>query len=62
LAEEARKIDALLVHYSMDYVLDGSKGSAYVEEDVPNPINSYGMSKLEGELAIQKVKVPYFIF
>lgn len=49
LAEEARKLDALLVHYSTDYVFDGAKGSAYVEEDEPNPIGAYGRTKLEGE-------------
>jgi dTDP-4-dehydrorhamnose reductase len=52
MAEEAKKLDALLVHYSTDYVYDGTKGSPYVEEDEPNPVNAYGKSKLAGEQAI----------
>src|SRR5712664_3595747 len=46
LAEEAKKLGALLVHYSTDYVFDGTKGAPYVEEDVPNPLGVYGRSKL----------------
>jgi dTDP-4-dehydrorhamnose reductase len=53
LAEEAKRIDALLVHYSTDYVFDGTKEGAYVEDDAPNPLSVYGRSKLEGERAIQ---------
>lgn len=52
LAEEAKKIHAVLVHYSTDYVFDGTKGSPYVETDQPNPLNVYGLTKLEGEQAI----------
>jgi dTDP-4-dehydrorhamnose reductase len=52
LAEEAKKINAVLVHYSTDYVFDGTKGSPYVETDQPNPLNVYGQTKLEGEQAI----------
>lgn len=52
MAEEARRLDALLVHYSTDYVYDGQKGSPYVEGDVPNPLNAYGRSKLAGEQAV----------
>lgn len=52
LAEEAKRAGAVLVHYSTDYVFDGTKGAPYVEEDVPNPINVYGASKLAGERAI----------
>lgn len=55
LAEEARKIGALLVHYSTDYVFDGTKTGAYVETDQPNPLNVYGASKLAGERAIEQV-------
>jgi dTDP-4-dehydrorhamnose reductase len=53
LAEETKRLDALLVHYSTDYVFDGAKPTPYLETDSPNPINAYGRSKLEGERAIQ---------
>lgn len=52
MAEEARRINALLVHYSTDYVYDGTKGARYVEDDAPRPLNFYGKSKLDGECAI----------
>jgi len=52
LAEEAKRIGALMVHYSTDYVFDGTKGSPYTEDDPPNPINVYGRTKLEGERAV----------
>jgi dTDP-4-dehydrorhamnose reductase len=61
LAEEARKLNAALVHYSTDYVFDGKKGSPYVETDVPDPLNVYGKSKLSGEAAIQSVDCAYLI-
>jgi dTDP-4-dehydrorhamnose reductase len=52
LAEEAKRSSALLVHFSTDYVFDGSKAGAYVEEDATNPLSVYGRSKLEGERRI----------
>jgi dTDP-4-dehydrorhamnose reductase len=52
LAAEAARLGALLVHYSTDYVFDGSKPAAYVEDDPPHPLNVYGASKLAGERAI----------
>ncbi len=55
LAEEAKKLGALLVHYSTDYVFDGTKETPYTEEDKPNPLNIYGKTKLAGEQAIQAV-------
>ncbi|MGV8026739.1 MAG: dTDP-4-dehydrorhamnose reductase [Anaerolineaceae bacterium] len=55
LAEEALKLNAVLIHYSTDYVFDGTKGEPYTEEDVPNPINQYGLTKLHGEQAIRQV-------
>jgi dTDP-4-dehydrorhamnose reductase len=62
LAEEARKLNAVLIHYSTDYVFDGNKGSPYIETDIPNPLNVYGLSKLHGEQAIQQVGGVYLIF
>jgi dTDP-4-dehydrorhamnose reductase len=53
LAEEAKHLGALLIHYSTDYVFDGKKPTPYLEADSPNPINAYGRSKLEGERGIQ---------
>jgi dTDP-4-dehydrorhamnose reductase len=61
LAEEARRIGALLVHYSTDYVFDGSKGTPYTERDTPSPLNVYGATKLAGEEAIQSVGGTYVI-
>jgi dTDP-4-dehydrorhamnose reductase len=54
LAEEARRLNAVFVHYSTDYVFDGKKGAPYIEEDTPNPLNFYGRSKLEGERLVQE--------
>jgi len=53
LADEVRKLGAFLVHYSTDYVFDGSKRTPYVETDPPNPLQVYGKSKLAGEAAIR---------
>ncbi|NOS74941.1 MAG: dTDP-4-dehydrorhamnose reductase [Methyloglobulus sp.] len=61
MAEEAKKIGALLVHYSTDYVFDGTKSTPYVEDDATNPINVYGQSKLAGEQAIQSTEGDYLI-
>jgi dTDP-4-dehydrorhamnose reductase len=52
LADEARRAGALLVHYSTDYVFDGTKAAPYVESDPPAPVNAYGATKLEGERAV----------
>jgi dTDP-4-dehydrorhamnose reductase len=62
LAEEAKRINAGIVHYSTDYVFDGFKKSPYTEEDTPNPLNVYGKTKLAGGRAIQAVGVPHLIF
>ena len=62
LAQEARSRDILLVHYSTDYVFDGTKTGAWVEEDTPDPLNVYGASKLAGEEAIRSVGGKYLIF
>jgi dTDP-4-dehydrorhamnose reductase len=62
MAEEARTIGATLVHYSTDYVFDGTKTIPYVEDDATNPQNVYGRTKLEGELAIQASGPAHLIF
>lgn len=62
LAEEALKLGALLLHYSTDYVFDGTKTSPYVETDEPNPVNVYGRTKLAGEIAVQSSGCDYLIF
>lgn len=62
LAEAAKQLDALLVHYSTDYVFDGSKLSPYTEDDPTGPINLYGRSKLAGEQAIQSTGCRHLIF
>jgi dTDP-4-dehydrorhamnose reductase len=61
IAEEAKKIDAALVHFSTDYVYDGSKSVPYEEDDPPNPLSYYGKTKLAGDLAIQNSGVPHLI-
>ncbi|MDT8283785.1 MAG: dTDP-4-dehydrorhamnose reductase [Gammaproteobacteria bacterium] len=61
LAEEALKLNALLIHYSTDYVFDGTKSTPYVETDSPHPINAYGRTKLAGEVAIQVTGCDYLI-
>lgn len=52
LAEEARRLGAALVHFSTDYVFDGTKKAPYLEDDAVNPLNAYGRSKLAGERAV----------
>jgi dTDP-4-dehydrorhamnose reductase len=61
LAEEAAALGAALLHFSTDYVFDGAKGSAYIETDIPNPLNVYGRSKWVGEQAVQQVGGAYLI-
>jgi dTDP-4-dehydrorhamnose reductase len=62
MAEEAKRLNAAIIHYSTDYVFDGAKPSPYTEEDAPNPLNVYGRTKLAGERAIQAAGVPHLIF
>lgn len=61
LAEEARKANALLIHYSTDYAFDGKKPEPYTEDDIPNPINAYGRSKLAGEEATAQSGCDYLV-
>ena len=62
IAREAASINALLVHFSTDYVFDGEKSTPYVETDAPNPLSAYGSSKLEGEQAIAASGCRHLIF
>ena len=61
IAEEAKRLNALMIHYSTDYVYDGMKGAPYTEDDAPNPLNTYGRSKLAGEQAITAVGCAHLI-
>lgn len=62
MAEEAKRLDALLVHYSTDYVFDGSGTSAWKESDSVSPVNHYGVTKLEGEQLIAASGCKHLIF
>lgn len=62
LAQEACALGAAFIHYSTDYVFDGAKGSDYLENDAPNPLGVYGLSKLEGERAVQAAGGAYLTF
>jgi dTDP-4-dehydrorhamnose reductase len=62
LAEEAEKLGALLVHYSTDYVFDGSGETPWREDDATGPLNVYGASKLAGEQAIRERCRRHLIF
>jgi dTDP-4-dehydrorhamnose reductase len=61
LAEEAARLNAALIHFSTDYVYDGTQATAYLEEDFTNPVSVYGKSKLAGEAAIRAVGLPNLI-
>ena len=61
LAEEAKRCGAALIHYSTDYVFDGSKREPYVESDEVNPLGVYGRSKLAGEQAVAAAGIPHMI-
>jgi dTDP-4-dehydrorhamnose reductase len=61
MADEARRVGVPIVHYSTDYVFDGDRDTPYDEEAVPNPINRYGCTKLDGERAIAASGAPHMI-
>ena len=61
LAEEAARLDALLVHYSTDYVFNGEKPQPYVESDAISPVSVYGGSKAAGEAAIAQATSRYVV-
>lgn len=62
IAEEARRTGAFVVHYSTDYVFDGTKKTPYLENDTPNPLSTYGRSKVTGENALHTSGAAHFIF
>ena len=62
LAQEAAKLGAWLVHYSTDYVFDGSGDTPWVETDTPGPLSVYGATKLEGEQLITAANPRHLIF
>jgi dTDP-4-dehydrorhamnose reductase len=62
LAEEAKRIDAWLVHYSTDYVFDGAKPRPYVENDPTTPLNAYGRTKLAGQRAVAQAGGQHLVF
>jgi dTDP-4-dehydrorhamnose reductase len=61
LALTCRELDSVLVHFSTDYVFDGKKGSPYNEEDVPNPLSAYAVSKLAGEYFVRHILERYYL-
>ena len=62
LAEAAKHVGAWMVHYSTDYVFDGTKNTPYVETDAPNPLGAYGRTKLEGDQAVRAAGGNHLIF
>jgi len=62
IAKWCKNHHALLIHYSTDYVFDGSGEKPWLETDAPNPVNFYGRSKWEGEKAIQASGCKHYIF
>ncbi len=61
VAETCGKLGITLVYISTDYVFDGTKNSPYTPEDMPNPINNYGVTKYEGEEAVRSLCEKYYI-
>lgn len=62
MAEEAKKLNAAIIHYSTDYVFDGTKVDAYTEDDAPNPLSVYGKTKLAGDENVASAGAAYLIF
>ena len=62
LAKEAKGLRIPMVHYSTDYVFDGQSTHAYLEDDPTGPLSVYGLSKLQGEIALRDAGIPHLIF
>lgn len=62
MAEEMARLGGLMIHYSTDYVFDGSKATAWVEGDTPNPLSVYGSTKLAGEQAVRGAGGAHYVF
>lgn len=62
MAEEAKRLSALFITYSTDYIFDGKSALPYKESDSPSPLNMYGASKLSGERAVEAVGGSHLIF
>jgi len=62
LAQAARRTGARIIHFSTDYVFDGTSSAPYCEDDPPHPVSVYGKSKLEGEDAVRNLCERYYIF
>jgi len=61
LGRAAGEVGALFVHVSTDYVFDGAQSRPYVEDDAPNPLNAYGLSKRAGEMAVTSLETPWLL-
>ncbi len=61
LAQAAKKLDAVFIHFSTDYVFDGRKKEGYQEDDKPSPISRYGRSKLLGEKKVQEAGGKFYL-
>ncbi len=61
IAKACAKSGATMVYISTDYVFDGTKNEPYTPQDEPNPINNYGLTKLQGEMAVKKQLEKYYI-
>jgi len=61
VAKACNEIDAVNVYVSTDYVFEGAKGEPYTEEDIPNPINVYGLSKYTGEIFTRNYSKKFYI-
>jgi dTDP-4-dehydrorhamnose reductase len=61
LASLCKDLDATFIHFSTDYVFGGEKRTPYVEDDIPNPLNLYAVSKLAGEYFVRNIPEKYFL-